>query len=121
MRSEAKAPSPTRISQRPGSIQSASGANCQKAVFQGARFGAVEQRDGQGHKTGVMWHADLSGADFSKADIRNAIFTNPKMADVKMVRANISGVAFGETDLSSVDFDGANVGAILNGYLPNKT
>jgi uncharacterized protein YjbI with pentapeptide repeats len=41
------------------------------------------------------------------------------MAEVKMVRANISGVAFGETDLSSVDFAGANVAAALNGRLPD--
>lgn len=95
------------------------GANCQKAIFQGARFGAVEQRDGNGQKTGVIWYADLSGADFSKADMRNASFSQPKMAEVKMVRANISGVAFGETDLSSVDFAGANVAAALNGRLPD--
>ena len=32
----------------------------------------------------------------------------------------VAGVAFGATDLSETELEGANVGLILNGYIPGK-
>ena len=95
-----------------------SNAVCAKSVFQGAKFGGVAQLDGQGKKTGSVWRADLSGTDFSKADMRNAVFDAPKMKGASLKNANISGVSFGDTDLVDVDLSGANIGAILTGTIP---
>lgn len=95
-------------------------ANCSKAVCQGVKFGGVEQRDSKGQKTGEVWRADLTFADFSNADVRNSVFDEPRMKGAILRKANIAGVAFGETDLSEVDLEGTNTNSILNGTIPEK-
>jgi uncharacterized protein YjbI with pentapeptide repeats len=95
-------------------------ANCSKTLCQGVKFGGVEQRDAKGNKTGDVWRADLTSADFSQADLRNSVFDAPQMKGVLLCKANIAGVAFGETDLSEVDLTGANIGSILSGNVPPR-
>ena len=95
-------------------------ANCAKAICQGVRFGGVEQRDAKGNKTGDVWRADLTAADFSHADLRNSVFEAPQMKGAILSKANIAGVAFGETDLSEVELTGTNIGAILSGTIPEQ-
>ncbi|HAI29591.1 MAG TPA: hypothetical protein DCM48_08590, partial [Thalassospira sp.] len=95
-------------------------ANCSKAVLQGVRFGGLEQRDAKGQKTGEVWRADLQSADFSNTDLRNSVFDQPRMKGASLRKANIAGVAFGDTDLSEVDLDGANIGSILSGTIPEQ-
>ena len=95
-------------------------ANCSKAVLQGVRFGGLEQRDAKGQKTGEVWRADLQSTDFSNTDLRNSVFDQPRMKGASLRKANIAGVAFGDTDLSEVDLDGANIGSILSGTIPEQ-
>lgn len=96
------------------------GSDCSEGVFQGVHFGGVDQRDKKGEKTGVVWNADLSDVNFEQADLRNSVFHEAKMKGANLTKANVAGVAFGATDLSETELEGANVGLILNGYIPRK-
>lgn len=71
-------------------------------------------------KDGRVWRADLQSADFSNTDLRNSVFDQPRMKGAMLRKANIAGVAFGDTDLSEVDLDGANIGSILSGTIPEQ-
>ncbi|WP_430474058.1 pentapeptide repeat-containing protein [Thalassospira lucentensis] len=95
-------------------------ADCSEAVFQGVKFGGIDQRDKKGAKTGVVWRADLTDTNFENADLRNSIFEETQMKGTILTQANVAGVAFGDTDLSQADLEGANVGLVLNGNIPRK-
>lgn len=95
-------------------------ADCTEAVFQGVKFGGVDQRDKKGAKTGSVWRADLTNANFEQADLRNSVFEETQMKGANLTKANVAGVAFGATDLTEVELEGSNVGLILNGYIPGR-
>ena len=84
------------------------------------KFGGVDQRDKKGAKTGSVWRADLTNANFEQADLRNSVFEETQMKGANLTKANVAGVAFGATDLTEVELEGSNVGLILNGYIPGR-
>ena len=92
--------------------------DCTEAVFQGVKFGGVDQRDKKGAKTGTVWRADLTDAIFEQADLRNSTFQEAQMRGANLKKANVAGVAFGDTDLNEAELEGANVGLVLNGNIP---
>jgi len=64
-----------------------------------------------------FWEVDLSGADFSDADLTNVTFEGCNLQNVRFCRARLTGTWIEDCDTTGADFAGAVIGSVRVGAL----